>query len=325
MCSRSMYSSICWYEIQRQPWLAISWPSARNASTTAGLRASAMPTPNTVSGSWRSRNSRRIRHTPAREPYSYSDSIDMCRAGNGCAADDLGQEGLGRRVAVQHAVLAAFLVVQHELDGDARAAGPVRMRRRRAVAREVARIAGLERRAASSSGGARAARLQRAARWRDRSGAPTAWSSASRASHASRCARIRRTARRSSLRGHRVDQLQVLVGRARGLAARHVQRGHQQRLRDEFVARSAAITGLRASATRRRWNSPDSRIQLRTSPAWKAPSSCSTSARRLSSCRGAARAIAAGQRRAFDHPPRLEHRARLVRRGTRDRSRRGWA
>ena len=50
--------------------------------------------------------------------------------GEGLRADDLGQERLRRRVAVQHAVLAAFLVVEDELHGDARAARPARVRRR---------------------------------------------------------------------------------------------------------------------------------------------------------------------------------------------------
>jgi hypothetical protein len=34
------------------------------------VACSAMPMPNTVSGSWRFSNSRRMRQTPAREPYS---------------------------------------------------------------------------------------------------------------------------------------------------------------------------------------------------------------------------------------------------------------
>ena len=64
----------------------------------------------------------------------------------GLRADDLGQESLRRGIAVQHAVLGAFLVVEDELHGDARAARPARVRRRRAVAREVARVVGIERR-----------------------------------------------------------------------------------------------------------------------------------------------------------------------------------
>ena len=42
-----------------------------------------MPTPNTVNGIARSRNIRNSRQTPARDPYSYSDSIDMWRAAIG--------------------------------------------------------------------------------------------------------------------------------------------------------------------------------------------------------------------------------------------------
>ena len=65
--------------------------------------------------------------------------------GKGLRGDDLGQEGLRRGVPVQHAVLGAFLVVEHELHGHPGAARPVRVRRRRAVAGEVARITGFER------------------------------------------------------------------------------------------------------------------------------------------------------------------------------------
>ena len=70
------------------------------------------------------------RHTPARLPYSYSDSMRHVAVGERLRADDLGQERLRRRVAVQHRVLGAFLVVEDELHGDAGAARPARVRRR---------------------------------------------------------------------------------------------------------------------------------------------------------------------------------------------------
>src|SRR6185312_349260 len=60
-------------------------------------------------------------------------------------ADDFRQEGLGGGVPVKHAVFRAFLDVEDELQRDARAARPPRMRRTRAVAREVARIGGIDR------------------------------------------------------------------------------------------------------------------------------------------------------------------------------------
>ena len=58
----------------------------------------------------------------------------------GRRADDLGQKSLRRRVAVQHAVLAAFFIVEDELHRDAGLSGPVRMRWCAAVADQVARI-----------------------------------------------------------------------------------------------------------------------------------------------------------------------------------------
>ena len=54
------------------------------------------------------------------------------------AARRLAQKDLGRGVAVQDGVLAALLVVQHEADGDAGLARPLRIGRVGAVAHEVA-------------------------------------------------------------------------------------------------------------------------------------------------------------------------------------------
>ncbi len=65
---------------------------------------------------------------------------------------DVGQEDLGGRVAVEDIGLGAFLVIEHELDGDARAAGPGGMRRRAAIAGEIARNAMLGQRLPLSSG-----------------------------------------------------------------------------------------------------------------------------------------------------------------------------
>ena len=56
------------------------------AATTSGLRANAVATPNTVTGSLRSLKMRQSRQKPAREPYSNIDSIFIWRwPGQGCA------------------------------------------------------------------------------------------------------------------------------------------------------------------------------------------------------------------------------------------------
>ena len=55
-------------------------------------------------------------------------------------ADDLRQEGLGAGIAVEYAILGAFLVIQHELHRDPSAVRPARMRGLRAIAAEVAGI-----------------------------------------------------------------------------------------------------------------------------------------------------------------------------------------
>src|SRR5580700_3999057 len=55
----------------------------------------------------------------------------------GLCTENVGQERLRRAVAVQDIVLAALLEVHHELHGDARMAGPLRMRRIAAVATEI--------------------------------------------------------------------------------------------------------------------------------------------------------------------------------------------
>ncbi len=58
----------------------------------------------------------------------------------GRRARHLGEELLAAGVAMQHAVLAALLVVEDELQGHAGAPWPLRLRRMRAVADEVARV-----------------------------------------------------------------------------------------------------------------------------------------------------------------------------------------
>src|SRR3546814_15863884 len=67
-------------------------------------------------------------------------SSDVCSSDLGLRAEDLREESLRRGVAVENAVLAAFLVIDDELHGDAGAAGPVGIRRRFAIADEVARV-----------------------------------------------------------------------------------------------------------------------------------------------------------------------------------------
>ena len=58
-------------------------------------------------------------------------------------ADDLGEEGFRAGVAVEHAVFAAFFIVEDELQGDPGPVRPLRVRRRAAVAGHVARIIGV--------------------------------------------------------------------------------------------------------------------------------------------------------------------------------------
>ncbi len=66
--------------------------------------------------------------------------VHVTHARPGRGADDLGQERFGGGVAVQDIVLAALLVIDDELDGDARLIRPVGERRRAPVADHVARI-----------------------------------------------------------------------------------------------------------------------------------------------------------------------------------------
>ena len=68
--------------------------------------------------------------------------VHVALAGPRLRADDLRQERLRRRVAVQDVVLAALLVVEDELHGEPRAARPFRIGRIAAVADEVAGIGG---------------------------------------------------------------------------------------------------------------------------------------------------------------------------------------
>ena len=66
--------------------------------------------------------------------------IHVAHSRPGRGADDLGQECFRRGVAVQDVVLAPLLVIDDELQGDARVVRPARVGRRAAVADHVARI-----------------------------------------------------------------------------------------------------------------------------------------------------------------------------------------
>ncbi len=66
--------------------------------------------------------------------------VPMPLAFPGRRPHDFGQERLRGRVAVKYVVLAALLVVQHDLNRDFRSARPLRIRRRRAIAGHVAWI-----------------------------------------------------------------------------------------------------------------------------------------------------------------------------------------
>jgi len=104
-----------------------------------------MPTPNTVSGSWRSRNSRKTppdtgaravfvqrfhAHVPPRECLRQETISDRKVSDAGSPCNTL--------------FSPAFLVIEHELDGDTRAAASADAAAC-AVAREVARVARLRR------------------------------------------------------------------------------------------------------------------------------------------------------------------------------------
>jgi hypothetical protein len=66
--------------------------------------------------------------------------VPMALARPGLRAGDFREERLGRRIAVQDRVLAAFLVVENKLDADVGAVGPLRIGRVRPVAAHVADI-----------------------------------------------------------------------------------------------------------------------------------------------------------------------------------------
>ena len=78
--------------------------------------------------------------------------VHVALAGPGRRAHDLGQERLRGRVAVEDAVLAALLVVQHELHRDPGLARPARVGRGAAVAEHVARIGLAHRRSPRPAG-----------------------------------------------------------------------------------------------------------------------------------------------------------------------------
>ena len=78
--------------------------------------------------------------------------VHVALAGEGPGAQDLGEEGLRRGVAVEDAVLRPFLVVDDELDGDPRVVRPLGLRRVAAVSVQVSGVGIAHRRAACRSG-----------------------------------------------------------------------------------------------------------------------------------------------------------------------------
>ena len=67
--------------------------------------------------------------------------VPMAHARPGLGIGDLGKKGLGRGIAMQNAVFAAFLVIDDELHGDCRAARPGGVGRRCAITQHVSQIA----------------------------------------------------------------------------------------------------------------------------------------------------------------------------------------
>ena len=74
--------------------------------------------------------------------------IEIARALKWRRHDKVGEARLGDLVAVQYAALSALLLVDDEIEGEARPTGPTRVRRLVSIADEIARIAGHQRRAA---------------------------------------------------------------------------------------------------------------------------------------------------------------------------------
>jgi hypothetical protein len=72
--------------------------------------------------------------------------IKIARALQWGRHEKVGQARFGDLVAVQHAALATLLIVEDEIDGEARPTGPTRVRRLVGIADEIARIAGHRRR-----------------------------------------------------------------------------------------------------------------------------------------------------------------------------------
>ncbi len=86
-------------------------------------------------------------HTPqspeagARAVFEHGFDVGMALSGPGLRPQHIGEERLGGRIAMENIVFAALLEIHHELDGDAGAIGPARVRRIAAIAAQVARVA----------------------------------------------------------------------------------------------------------------------------------------------------------------------------------------
>ena len=82
----------------------------------------------------------------ARAVFEHGFHVHVALAGPGLGAEHVGEKSLGGVVAVQDAVLAALLEIDHELQRHASAARPARIGRIAAVTGEIARVIGWGRR-----------------------------------------------------------------------------------------------------------------------------------------------------------------------------------
>ncbi len=129
MCSRSSASLSSKCLIQRQPCEQTSKPDALIAAAAGGMRSSASAQPNTVIGRLRSWNSRIRRQKPTRLPYSNMPSPARSRPLMPWPRPWASVSPVSVKPSPScDRGLRAFLVVHDEIDGDARAVGPARVR-----------------------------------------------------------------------------------------------------------------------------------------------------------------------------------------------------
>src|SRR5262249_39560639 len=113
----------------------------RGAGLGGGRERAGTADPGTRPAAWR-KHPPQPPETGAGAVFVHRFHVHVARSRPRLRAEHVGEKRFRGRIAVQDVALSAFLVIDHELDGDTRAAGPARIRRVAAGTGDVAAVTG---------------------------------------------------------------------------------------------------------------------------------------------------------------------------------------